>query len=156
MWNTGLCQLRNDTASTLFFIDQEDTNHSGVVQAGQIFEGNGVIFPWCINSYEVYSKAFRIYRGSDRTGPLILWMFQNYLDDTVYYIEGSTVLWAQKMTTGEGPSSYLRVRIRSDETPFGLAVPYCSFGREARNTDSEVEPKEVSSADLNWAHYSIS
>lgn len=140
MWNTGLCQLFNGTTSTLFFIDQEDPFHSAVINPGGIYEGNGVIFPWCINSYEVFTKAFRIYRGTDRTGPLILWMFQNYLDDTVYYIAGNTVLWNEKQAIGEGPSPYLRVSIRSDETPFGLAVPYCSFA--PANAKSELVNEE--------------
>ena len=150
MWNTGLCQLRNGTTSTLFFIDEEDTFHSAVINPGEIYEGDGVIFPWCINSYEVFKKAFRVYRGTDRTGPLILWMFQNYVDDTVYYIAGNTVLWNQKQGVGEGPSPYLRISIGTDEIPFGLALPYCSFVPPATSGavgEEQFVPKYMASSD---------
>jgi hypothetical protein len=121
VWNTGLNRLTNRTGSPLLFIDLEDPRFAASIPVGASLV-SGPIFPWCENSFEVSRKAFRIHRGGSITGPVILHMFQNYRDDTCYFISGGSVLWGQKRDMGEGPSSYLNVTINANELPTAVTA----------------------------------
>ena len=120
-WNTGLNRLTNRTASPLLFIDLEDPRYAANIPVGASLV-SGPVFPWCENSFEVGRKAFRLHRGGSIAGPVILHIFQNYRDDTCYFVSGGSVLWGQKRDMGEGPSSYLNVTINTNELPTAVTA----------------------------------
>jgi hypothetical protein len=122
VWNTGLQNLTNSTPSTVFIVDLEDPSRTAVLAAGESVTDLAK-FPWCENSQEVRRKAFRIHRGGGPGGPVMLHMFQNYRDDTCYFIPGpATPAWSAKQDMGEGPSSNLSVVLGADERPRATAV----------------------------------
>lgn len=108
---------------------QTGPSHSLDLPIGSAPDFRGVIFPWCINSYEVKTKAFRFYVGPRpsletlKTGifpQVLFYMFQYYRDDQVYWLAPDSnggVNFARRKHCGEGPSSYVEVTINADGRP---------------------------------------
>ena len=143
MWNTGCKRIFNQTAIGLVWADWE-TTHGDVAQVGKVAANNsssiGNIFPWCINSQEVQRKAFRIYEDrwptshippwrfgtSDHQNwinqhlantPPLLYVFQKYTDDQIYFIDANvdgTASWNKIAYCQEGPASYADLHIEKD------------------------------------------
>jgi hypothetical protein len=106
----------------LIFVDQEDPAATGgndgwpMGGAGweNVLPANGIIFPWCINSLEVKRKSFCVYywnSAQDPTmpyarGPALAYIFQDYLDNQIYWLRPSNPVWADRMYCQEGPCSY--------------------------------------------------
>ncbi|SDD49845.1 hypothetical protein SAMN05660690_4389 [Geodermatophilus telluris] len=142
VWNTGLNRLRNSTGGTILFVDLEDPRY-----AVRLLDGwslvNGPVFPWCENTLEVRSKAFRIHRGPSTSSTVALHLFQNYRDDTCYHIPGPGPLWSNRRGMGEGPSSYLDVVIDADFVPTAVAaVPALVPAVAERAEDDDAAHRE--------------
>jgi hypothetical protein len=124
MWNTGLSTLRNRTGGTIFFIALDKPSFAYSIANGSDLSGYGLHFPWCLNSWEVRNYAFRIHRGPNTNAPVMLYLFQYYKDDTVYYLPPPASSLSQMQWAGEGPSSYLDIDIGTDEKPIASAVSF--------------------------------
>jgi hypothetical protein len=131
MWNTGCAFIENRSGNDMCVFDQEadqtvvwpvdlPRDHLPVYW-------NETIFPWCINSGEVYGKAFRFYnaklpktlQGRDalRQRTPAFYMFQYYRDDQIYYLRpqsDGSFNWTDRVYCGEGPSSVVSVSIPDD------------------------------------------
>lgn len=134
-WRTGLTQIVNNTSSQIYFVSWEHPEYEYQVDAGSFYPPvgrweNGAVFPWCLNSYEVASKAFRIYLGPDKSAPLALYVFQWYTDDTIYFLPGpQPTPFNSKISCGEGPSSWCDLIIESNHTATAVAsTPYDVIG----------------------------
>ena len=127
VWNTGCCDLHNNTGIHMCCMDAEGgegTAGPKDLPAGSTVSwGCHTIFPWCINSQEIRTKAFRFYetplpsslaaRRNLFARPPAFYLFQAYRDDQVYLLvpNGTEVRWSDRRWCGEGPSSYVNVFI---------------------------------------------
>jgi hypothetical protein len=141
MWNTGLRTLRNRTGSTIYFIALDRPSFAYSIADGANLSGNGLPFPWCLNSLEVRTYGFRIHRGPNTNAPVMFYLFQCYTDDTVYYMPPPASSSTQRQWAGEGPSSYLDIDIGSDERPIASAVSFflAPSVEEDGGTEAEIQ-----------------
>ena len=115
-WNTGCLRIYNYTSyAYLHVVDQEDSRYKLIIPQDESRNFNGVIFPWCDNIDEVYSKAF-LFRSGSSPYPRLFYMFQNYRDDTVYWLPANASNYGQRIYAGTPPSSYLNVKVEQLES----------------------------------------
>jgi hypothetical protein len=138
LWNQGLRLLTNRTrlpgepalaGMNLYYYDQDWNGGGpggplGVIlreddqQPGaNVLDAGGTILPWCSNSKEVRAKAIIIdHLGDDgnTVGEDLLYLFQYYWDNVGYYLPVNFTSFSQKVSMGEGPSSYLDVDFALD------------------------------------------
>ena len=60
MWNTGCNRISNRLNAPIYLIDSEDSSLRIQVDAGAVNNWKCVIFPWCVNNWEIEHKAFRV------------------------------------------------------------------------------------------------
>src|SRR5262249_13927843 len=74
---------------------------------------NGVIFPWCSNSEEIASKAFRVI---DYPSTGLAYVFQRFQDKNIYWCpwNGGLPSMDDRQEVVPGPNSYIDLIIGSD------------------------------------------
>jgi hypothetical protein len=77
VWNTTVYSFTNETLVPFHLEDGEDSSIAATVEPGATIPASFVL-PWCNRSYEVKTKAVRVYRGQDSSAPLVSYLFQDY------------------------------------------------------------------------------
>ncbi len=153
LWNTGVEWFTNDTrtpgepagaGTNLFYLDLEwnplllgPGQPLGVLprlddqqQHANLFDGQGIILPWCSNSSEVTSKAIVVRRLADDLNTIeepLLFLFQYYWDNVGYYLPAGFSSFDQRRSMGEGPSGMVDVTLFLD--PSGRLAARASTSR---------------------------
>jgi hypothetical protein len=62
--NTGCFTISNATAQSFFVIDGEDPARTLTIPSNGSANYGGTIVPWCADSFDVRTKAFRFFTGA--------------------------------------------------------------------------------------------
>lgn len=155
---TYLTKIINNTTSDILFISQEHQTYSYQLSPGAFYPDNGrwrngAPYPWCVDSLEVTRKAFRIYLGTDTTGPILLYVYQYYLDDEIYYKTGpASSPFHSRVTGGEGRTAFADLSIEANLTASVAAswpYDYIVVGFATPPTPFTPDPPEVVADDGN-------
>jgi hypothetical protein len=149
MWNTGLWLVTNKSDRNIRIIDGENVGYQWYVLSGRQVWCWGVIFPWCSNSEEIASKAFRVKYEDSSGWRGLCYMYQRFQDDRIYWSpwNGGCPSMANNNFFGLNPSSYVDIvfqnRSTADITPTPVASSSEGPGKSSFNFSVNVDGETV-------------
>jgi hypothetical protein len=103
MWNTGCNNIGNGLDVGINILDAENQHLAITVTSKGTNDWKSVIFPWCSNTHEVHTKAFRV--ANIDSGRVFLYLFQDYHTNKACWSTDMADPWDSKLALRNGIQS---------------------------------------------------